>query len=212
MNKEETKEYMRNYYLINKERIKAQANAYRESNKEKVKKTVRAYYKANRKERINYSKTYYYLNKERILKRSNNYQKSNREKINIQRKEAHGTNPKKRLNHSISEALRGSLKGNKAGVSWLNLIDYTFDDLKKHLEKQFTKGMTWDNYGKAGWEIDHKIPISAFNFTKPEHEDFKKCWALNNLQPMWGKDNASKKDKLSKHFQPSLLIEGFLCV
>ena len=64
--------------------------------------------------------------------------------------------------------------------------------------------MIWGNYGD--WHIDHKIPISAFNFTKPEHEDFKRCWALSNLQPLWAKDNISKNAKLEKHFQPSLAI------
>lgn len=54
--------------------------------------------------------------------------------------------------------------------------------------------------------IDHKIPLSAHNFTKPEHSDFKKAWALKNLQPMWAIDNMKKGAKLKKHFQPSLLL------
>jgi len=29
----------------------------------------------------------------------------------------------------------------------------------------------------------------------PNSEDFKKCWALNNLQPLWAKDNLNKRDK-----------------
>jgi len=204
--KECSRSYAKDYYKKNKKKIINQVNAYQENNKDKTKKDVKVYYTANRKKILIHLKKYYHLNKETILKKSKHYQKANREKINVQRKKASATNPKKRLNHSISDTMRGSLKGNKSGVSWLNLIDYTFDDLKRHLEKQFKKGMTWDNYGKAGWEIDHIIPISVFNFSKPEHEDFKRCWALKNLQPMWGKDNASKKDKLSKHFQPSLLL------
>lgn len=67
-------------------------------------------------------------------------------------------------------------------------------------------GMTWGNYGINGWTIDHKIPISVFNFTSSDHEDFKRCWALSNLQPLWAYDNISKGAKLTKHFQPSLLI------
>lgn len=47
---------------------------------------------------------------------------------------------------------------------------------------------------------------AAFNFSSPEHIDFKKCWSLENLQPMWGKENAAKRDKLSKPFQPSLRL------
>ena len=64
--------------------------------------------------------------------------------------------------------------------------------------------MTWENYGK--WHLEHKIPISVHNFTRSGHEDFKRCWALKNLQPMWAIENFEKHDKLTKHFQPSLLI------
>ena len=39
---------------------------------------------------------------------------------------------------------------------------------------------------------------------RPEDEDFKRCWALSNLQPLWMSENRSKNDKLEKPFQPSL--------
>ncbi|KKM70439.1 hypothetical protein LCGC14_1440750 [marine sediment metagenome] len=66
--------------------------------------------------------------------------------------------------------------------------------------------MTWENYGKGGWEVDHIIPKSVFNYTKPEDEDFNRCWALKNLQPMWGPENQSKNAKLETHFQPMLVF------
>jgi len=62
--------------------------------------------------------------------------------------------------------------------------------LKLHLEGKFEKGMSWANYGK--WHIEHKIPIQAFNVTTIECEDFKKCWSLSNLQPMWAIENFKK--------------------
>jgi 5-methylcytosine-specific restriction endonuclease McrA len=64
--------------------------------------------------------------------------------------------------------------------------------------------MSWDNCNE--WHIDHIIPKAAFNYEKPEDIDFKKCWALKNLQPLWAKENHEKKDKLLKPFQPSLQI------
>jgi len=84
-----------------------------------------------------------------------------------------------RLNCSIRRLINLSLNGNKAGRSWEGLVGYSIDQLKIHLEKQFTDGMIWANYGK--WHIDHKIPISAFNFKNPEDIDFRRCWALSNL-------------------------------
>lgn len=60
----------------------------------------------------------------------------------------------------------------------------------KHLEKQFTQGMTWENYGE--WHVDHKKPMALFEFTSTDDEEFKECWKLDNLQPLWEKDNLSK--------------------
>ena len=113
-------------------------------------------------------------------------------------------NPIYRLNHSISSNIRQSLKDSKGGRKWELLVGYTLEDLKKHLEKQFQDGMTWGNYGE--WHVDHIIPKSVFNFTKPEHTDFKRCWALKNLQPLWSEDNLKKRAQFKAHFQPSLLI------
>jgi hypothetical protein len=62
--------------------------------------------------------------------------------------------------------------------------------------------MTWENYGD--WHIDHKIPVSAFNFSKASDIDFKRCWKLSNLQPLWAAQNVSKGNKLERPFQPSL--------
>jgi hypothetical protein len=111
-----------------------------------------------------------------------------------------------KLNHSMKTGIGRSLQGNKNGAKWTGLVDYSITELRVHLEKQFKSGMTWSNYGD--WHIDHIIPISAFNFTKPEHEDFKRCWALSNLQSLWASENCQKNKKLSKPFQPSLLLEN----
>ncbi len=79
-------------------------------------------------------------------------------------------------------------------MSWELLVGYTIIDLKKHLEKQFTDGMTWENYGK--WHIDHVKPICKFNINSVDCEDFKTCWSLDNLQPLWAIDNLKKGGNL----------------
>jgi hypothetical protein len=86
-----------------------------------------------------------------------------------------------------------SLKGKKGGVSWLALVDYALQELREHLEFQFEDGMTWENYGS--WHIDHRKPISWFSFETPDDEQFKDCWALSNLKPMWGEDNLKKSNR-----------------
>lgn len=78
--------------------------------------------------------------------------------------------------------------------SWIDIVDYTIEELKNHLEKQFRDGMTWDNYGKY-WHIDHVKPVSHFNFKSKLDPDFKECWKLTNLQPLLVKENLSKGNR-----------------
>lgn len=119
------------------------------------------------------------------------------------RKEYFST-PKCRLNERIRGGIRDSIKVGKNGRHWEELVDYTLDDLKRHIEKQFMDGMDWEQFCDGNIHIDHKIPICAFNFETPEHTDFKRCWSLSNIQPLWAKDNLEKSSKLSQPFQPSL--------
>jgi len=109
-----------------------------------------------------------------------------------------------RLNDALGKRIRESLHGTKNGRHWEEVVGFTLGQLKSHLEKQFTVGMSWGNYGE--WHVDHRIPIKVFNFEKSGNIDFKRCWSLKNLQPMWAKRNISKGARLNYPFQPSLLI------
>jgi hypothetical protein len=100
-----------------------------------------------------------------------------------------------------------SLKRKKNGAHWEDLVPYNRQDLIEHLEKQFTEGMSWDNYGLNGWTIDHIIPRTAFHFINYTDLDFSRCWALSNLRPLWHKENMEKSDKIIKPFQPSLDLQ-----
>ncbi len=129
-------------------------------------------------------------------------------KRNFYRQKLINSDPKFKIRTRISTAIYGSIVGDKAGRTWESLVGYTLNDLKNHLQKHFQPGMTWKNYGKKGWEVDHIVPIKAHNFSTPGHEDFKRCWSLSNLQPMWAKENMVKGAKLKKHFQPRLQMEA----
>lgn len=85
------------------------------------------------------------------------------------------------------------LASGKQGASWSDLVDYSLSDLRQHLERQFLKGMTWENMDR--WHIDHIVPVASFSFASPEDDDFKACWALTNLRPMWAEENQRKSAK-----------------
>lgn len=191
--------YDKNYRVVNPKKRKDYFKVYYKTNSQKIEnhrkinlETMKAYQKEYRKVNAEKRKSYLKANAKKMAVIRKKYYEKCMMKVDF------------RLNGVISASIRHALKGNKNGRRWEFLAGYTLEKLKRHLEKQFTEGMTWENYGE--WHIDHKVPINVFNFTKPEHEDFKKCWALSNLQPLWSVDNILKSNKLAKHFQPSLLF------
>ena|SRR3990167_2242528 len=102
-------------------------------------------------------------------------------------------NPKFRVDDNMSSVIRYCLKGKKAWRKWRDLVGYKAQDLINHLEKQFDDKINWDNYGSY-WEIDHIKPKSLFKYETAEDPEFKKCWALENLQPLEKIKNRSKHD------------------
>lgn len=101
--------------------------------------------------------------------------------------------PSVRLHNSISVLVRRSLRKGKAGRRWETLVGYSLADLISHLERQFLPGMAWCNLGK--WHVDHILPRSMFDFNAADDPEFKACWALTNLRPLWRPDNLAKGSK-----------------
>ena len=135
---------------------------------------------------------------------------SDEEKIKVGDKipyyENHKTDLKFNLNGRMRTAIGATLKGNKNCRKWENLVGYSVDKLMEHLKKTMPKGYSWGDYLKGKLHIDHIIPISAHNFTKTEHTDFKRCWALKNLRLLPAKENRIKFNHLGRPFQPALLL------
>lgn len=100
---------------------------------------------------------------------------------------------KNKFKKNFASVVRASLVRGKGGRSAYELIGYSVSQLKTHLERQFTVGMSWQNYGTR-WHIDHIIPVSAFRFSTPDEPDFKACWALSNLRPLGCAENIRKRN------------------
>ena len=148
-------------------------------------------------------------NKKRRIETTLRWQKNNPVRVKEICKKAYlrrSRTPRGKLNNCVHVIICRSLRrGSKKNRTWESLTGYTVDQLKAHLESQFKPGMSWANHGSF-WQIDHEIPISAFNFERPEDSDFKRCWALKNLRPLESKKNLQKRAKLDAPFQPSLTI------
>lgn len=147
-----------------------------------------------------------YLNREkrkRSIDRIRKYQRERgkrrdvRDKQNAWAKKKRQTDATYRISECMSSAIWQSIKGKKNRQRWQQMVGYTIDDLKRHLESKFLPGMTWENHGKFGWHIDHIRPIASFRFQSESDPEFLECWGLKNLQPLWWRDNLTKKDKVT---------------
>jgi hypothetical protein len=93
------------------------------------------------------------------------------------------------LKSIVSSRVKSALKSNK-NKKTIEYLGCTIDEFKKHIQEQFTDGMTWDNYGE--WHIDHIIPIK---YQIPSIEEVIERLHYTNTQPMWAKENISKGNR-----------------
>lgn len=190
--------------------IGLRAKVYYSENKESADERNRLW-RAENSERINLAgKEWRRKNPDKARQYQYNWNEKNPEKVKAiekRRREKDSKNPKAKIRSSVSRSIRKSIRtGSKLGRKSEDILGYTIKELMTHIEKLFKPGMTWENYGIGGWEIDHIIPISVHNYETTDDIDFKKCWAISNLQPLWMTENRSKKDKISAPFQPSLML------
>jgi len=166
-NPERRKETLTTYYLNNIDKEKLRLEKYKLENPEKRKQTIKKYYETNKK-LINHKQ----VQRNRIL---------------------YKTNYLYRIVHNLRLRTKNYLKlcSNNKNKTF-EIIGCSKEFLKEHLEKQFTDGMSWENYGFYGWHIDHIIPLSS---AKDEEEIYKLCH-YTNLQPLWAFDNLSKGSKI----------------
>jgi hypothetical protein len=163
-----------------------------QNNKELYLAKVKTYYQNNKQKKLDYAKKYRENNKDKC----NEYFNKNAEKIYKQRakkeKERRKTDISYRIYSNLRHRLHRAIKQNKKTQNTLDYLDCSIEELKIHLEKQFKKGMTWDNYGK--WHIDHIKPCSSFDLSIETEQ--KMCFHYSNLQPLWAIENIKKSAKI----------------
>ncbi|ABF71347.1 p100 [Rhizobium phage 16-3] len=186
--------YQKAKRAANPEQRKAWDAAYRERNPEKIKESQSKHYAKPEA-------------KEKRRESSSKWAEENIEKVREKTRRSQAKrnkDPMIRAHNAMSRAIRATLASGKGGRRTFEILGYSFQEFKAHIEKQFQPGMSWENYGD--WHIDHVIPKSIFNFESVDDLDFKRCWSLSNLQPLWATDNKKKKDKFEGPFQPSLAL------
>lgn len=90
----------------------------------------------------------------------------------------------------------------KKTLSILQILPYSIDDLKIHIENQFEPWMNWHNWGVYNsetwdendsttwtWQIDHIIPMAKYTYSCEKDREFLEAWQLTNLRPLRSKEN-----------------------
>ncbi len=101
--------------------------------------------------------------------------------------------PKLPVDARMSRQVSRYLSTGKGGRSWQELVGYKREQLYQHIERLFSKGMSWANM--HAWHIDHIVPLRSFDFTTANDSQFRAAWALSNLRPLWKQENLSKGSK-----------------
>lgn len=152
-------------------------------------------------------KIFYAKNKDRLKEWLYSYRKNNPEKIKATQrkrlpkirkrmKERYENDICFKLKVILRTRLRSSIQEMWKTGSSVADIGCSMDELKIYIEKKFYPNprtgepMTWENWKKFGWHIDHVIPLSSFNLANKE--ELLKAVHYTNLQPMWWFENLSK--------------------
>jgi hypothetical protein len=187
------KEYKKIYHINHREESLKESKFYRETHQKELTDYFKKYRSENRellnlksniwyKKNKNLREIYYQQHKQTLIKNQNEYF-INRRKIDINFK----------IKCNLRIRIWKVLKGIDKSQSTIKLLGCSIDFLKQHLENQFTKGMSFSNYGK--WHVDHIKPCASFDLSKSEEQ--KICFNYTNLQPLWALDNIRKSNKIS---------------
>lgn len=196
-NREERYAKKKEHYQANRDRISAAAREYYANNAEAQKESARKRHARNAEHNNAVSRAYHEKHRERLLaiKREDGKQRF---------KDLYSKDRAFTIRHRLRSLVRITMTTNKGGRRMQEVLGYSYEQLRSHLEELFTEGMSWDRFLAGEIHIDHRIPVAYF---KPETYDcpeFRMCWSLTNLRPLWAGENISKADKLPDDFEELL--------
>ncbi len=196
-NKEDRRKANKRSYQKHRLSVLAKQKAKRDENIDEFREKRKEYYEKNKDKISEHNKNYYDKNKERYRQQHRDYMKSRRttkEQKEYEReyeRTRYETDVQYRLKKNCRSRMYNALRGiSKKSAKTEELIGCTFQQLKEHIESQFTEGMSWERMGDI--HVDHIRPCASFDLTDPEQQ--KECFNYKNLQPLWAKDNLEKSD------------------
>jgi hypothetical protein len=139
------------------------------------------------KSNITYQREYYSVNRRAFSE----YKSANKERSNQLRRDRVSSDPlyamKCRLRARMHKLLKS--RGMNKDTLTVSAIGCNWSTLVSHIERQFTKGMSWENRDK--WHLDHIVPLGTAD---TKEELLRRCNYMN-IRPMWANENMSKGSK-----------------
>lgn len=140
--------------------------------------------------RKQYMSSYATANSEELAAYKKNWAQVNKDSINSRSKQRRTTEPNFKLAHALRTRINRAIKSNFKVSSVIENLGCSISELREHLEKQFSPGMTWANHTQFGWHIDHIIPLHTVDLTN--ETQFKRVSHFSNLRPLWWKENIQR--------------------
>jgi hypothetical protein len=158
-----------------------------QTRKDKLKSIKAEWYQRNRESVLTKTKSWNTKNSDQRQKNVRTWVKENRLESLRKKRLRYAEDLNFKLADNLRSRLSKTLRRNGSAVRDLGC---TLDELKVHLESKFQLGMTWDNWSRDGWHIDHIRPLSSFDLT--DAAQFIAAVHYTNLQPLWATENRKK--------------------
>lgn len=185
------------HYYAHTEESSKRHKEYAEKNKEQIKANQKIYYEKNKESILKRNASYFLKNKAKIIEQNKQHAEKNKDLMIARRREyknkRYQSDPIYRLKRNVCRAIHASITRNgytKRSKTY-EILGCTMDEFRLHIERQFTKGMTWEKVGSE-IHIDHIVPLAS---AKTE-EDILALNHHTNLRPCWADENFRKRDSI----------------
>lgn len=191
--REKRRKYNQEYYEKNKDKLSKCYKAYREQPeiREKHQAYMREYYQKNTDRLAEYR----HARKDAIKEMNRRNAQLKKDWYNKRR----AKDPTFKMSTNLRTLLRKGLKQGDASKtnSAIELLGMDVETFCDWIEFQFESGMSWDNYGKDTWHIDHVLPVSRFDLANEAHQ--RVCFHWSNMRPLSAKANNTKRAQITLH-------------
>ena len=174
---------IKSYYQDNKEKCLQNMKEWQKDNQGHLRRYREGYNKRNKLKKDGQNKVYYRQNK----KYYNNYYSKK-----------YWSEKKFNLTKRMYSIIRFCILHSKTGYRWETYVGYKLKDLVSRLKNALPEGYNWQDYLEGKLELDHIMPVSAFNYSEPTDYEFQECWALENLRLVTPEENHLKGSKILK--------------